>query len=131
MKTLIVAGGLLLCGCAASPPESEDLARMRAAVSFRAEESPDMTGFTKHWSVGSQSAWYNMSAGEVLVVGPAKAGSLRIAGFPKDLGMVVATGWGNGEKFFVHVSPGPDRGTLIYIDLEKKEVTEVKHWGAW
>jgi hypothetical protein len=90
-----------------------------------------MTGFTKHHSLGSQSAWLNATGGDVLVLHSALSGALRIAGIPKDYGRVVATGWEDGKRFYVHVSPGADSGTMIYIDLDKNEVAEVKHWGAW
>ena len=131
MKAFVTIAMLTLCGCSASPPQSADLARIQAAVSFRAEEPPDTTGFTEHWNLGSQSAWYNMSNGEVLVIGRTKTEALRITGFPKDYGHVVATGWEDDKRFFVHLSPGADTGTMIYCDLTKKTVTEVKRWGAW
>ena len=59
------------------------------------------------------------------------SGALRIAGFPEDYGRVVATGWEADRRFYVHVSPGADTGTMINMNLEKKEVAEVRHWGAW
>jgi len=111
--------------------KAADLARTRAAVSFRSKNSPDMTGFNKHWTLGSRSAWYNMSTGEVLVVGPKKNEAIRISGFPKEYGSVIATGWEDGKRFFVHVATGFDSGTMIYCDLKKREVTKVEHWAAW
>lgn len=131
MKRLITVLLLALTGCATVPTDSADLVRTRSAVSFSVVNSPNLTGYLKHWTVGSQSAWFNRSKGDVLVVDAGAKDSIRISGFPEDFGSVTATGWEKGKRFFVHVSRGADTGTMIYCDLKKKEVTEVKHWGAW
>lgn len=131
MKTFITVTLLALCGCGTQSPQTADLARTQAAVSFGTVETPDMSGFNKHWSLGSQSAWYNMSTGEVLVLGPKETEALRISGFPQNYGHVVATGWEDGKRFFVHVSPGADTGTMIYCDLKNRKVIEVRRWGGW
>jgi len=137
LTSLAAGSTTLLNGCrtAGVPPrpklQEADPSRTRAAVSFQAQNSPDMSGFTKHWSLGSQTAWFNASKGEVLVLGPGKTEALRISGFPEEYGGIVATGWEGGKRFFVHVSKGPDAGTMIYCDLVKTEVTEVKHWAAY
>lgn len=92
--------------------QAAELVRTQAAVSFRVEEdSPDMTGFVKHCTLGSESAWFNGSRGDVLVIGLPKTAALRIAGFPKEYGGIRATGWEDGKRFFVHASPSPHSGT--------------------
>ncbi len=102
--------------------QSATAASVRAAISYRMVNSPDLTGFHKHSTLGSQSAWYNGSTREVLVVDSKRAKALRIAGFPKVAGHPVAAGWEKDGKgrFYVHVSPGADTGTMIYFDLKKK-----------
>jgi hypothetical protein len=57
--------------------------------------------------------------------------SLRIAGFPQEYGFLHGPGWENDKRFYVSLSPGVDFGIVVYIDLGKKEVTEVKHWAAF
>ena len=132
MRAFLLACVVAVCGCAPAEPFSSDLARIRAAVTFRVErDAPDMTGFVKHWDLGARSAWYNASAGEVLLIGQPEGGAMRIVGFPKEYGRIVATGWENGERFFVHVSSGADTGTMIHCDLEKKQIVDARTWGAW
>jgi hypothetical protein len=131
MKKLVAVLFLTLSGCVTVSPNSADLDRTRAAVRFSVVESPDMTGYSKHWTRGPQSAWFNMSKGDVLILNTTSGWAFRISGFPKDFGHIVATGWERNRRFFVHLSPGADTGTVVYFDLLKKKVTEVKHWGAW
>lgn len=112
--------------------QAAELLRAKTAVSFRVEiDSPEMAGFVKHWTLGSESAWFNASRGEVLVTGLTKAGALRIAGFPKEFGRICATGWEDGNRFFVHVSRDPHSGTMIYCELKKQQVSQIKHWTGW
>ena len=131
MKTVITVIVVALTGCAAVPQQPTDLNRTQAAVSFGEVLTPDMTGFSKHWSQGSKSAWFRTSTGDVLVTDSTNPVAVRISGFPPEYGRVIATGWEGGQRFFIHLSNGADTGTMVYCDLMKKEVTEVKHWGAW
>ncbi|HUT10162.1 MAG TPA: hypothetical protein VMY42_06675, partial [Thermoguttaceae bacterium] len=108
-----------------------DLPRTQAAVFFRVEKDPpDMTGFEKPWTLGSESARYSESRQEVLVIDQTKPGALRIGGFPKDYGRIATTGWKDG-RFFVHVKPDVESGFMIYCDLKTQQVTEVEHWAAF
>ena len=132
MKRSIVLSLLALTGCAMVSNQSKDLIRTRNAVSFSIVNSPDMTGYYYGpRTLGTLSAWCSMSKGDVLVADATSAQTLKISGFPKDYGHVVAAGWERDKRFFVHLTPGADMGTVIYCDLKKKEVTEVKHWAAW
>lgn len=115
----------------AVPQQPTDLNRTQAAVSFGEEQTPDMTGFSKHWSLGSTSAWFNTSKGDVLVIDSTSPVAVKVSGLPQQYGRVIAAGWEGDQRFFVHLSRGADTGTMVYCDLIKKEVTEVKHWGAW
>ena len=109
-----------------------DLPRTQAVVFFRVEKDPpDMTGFVKWWTLGSESGWYSESRQEVLVIDQTKPGALRIGGFPKDYGRIATTGWKDG-RFFVHVQgDNVQSGFMIYRALKTKQATEVKHWAAW
>jgi len=100
-------------------------------VVFAEVKSPDTTGFLRHWTRGSESAWYARDGSAVLVMDSSDGSAVRISGFPARHGRVAATGWENEEEFFVHLSPGADSGTMVYIDLETRKVTRVVPWGAW
>lgn len=132
MKSLIVLILFAVGGCCTTPQKSPDLMLTQASVVFRDEKTePDMSGFVQHWTVGAASAWFCTAKGEVLVLGPGKKQVLRISGFPKGYGAIGATGWEDDKRFFVHLGHGPDAGTMIYCDLERKKVTEVKPWAAF
>jgi hypothetical protein len=132
VKSLTVLILFAVGGCCTTPPTSDDLMITQATVTFREEKAPpDMTGFLKHWTVGTATAWFCESKGEVLVLGPGEKQVLRISGFPKGYGRICATGWEKDTRFFVHLGHGPDAGTMIYCDLERRKITEVKHWAAF
>jgi len=115
-----------VAGCRTSGPEE----RWREVI-FTEGESPDTTDFLRHWTRGTKSAWYSRDGVAVLVVDSADGSAVRISGFPSGHGHVVATGWENEREFFVHLSPGADTGTMVYIDLEAKKVIRIAPWGAW
>ncbi|MCP4460156.1 MAG: hypothetical protein GY816_19350 [Cytophagales bacterium] len=87
-------------------------------------------GFSRHWSVDGKSAWFKPFTYNVLVLDEKKKTFSKIVGLPEEYGPVIAVGWENDIRFFVHCSPGEDYGTMIYIDVDKGIITEIKHWGA-
>jgi len=108
----------------------EELKQAQESINFTSLVFASTEGFVEHWTLGSRSAWYSMRANEVLVIDKSDQTALKISDFPPQHGVVVATGWEDNIRFFVHLSPGADTGTMIYIDLEKRMVTRISHWAS-
>jgi hypothetical protein len=107
--------------------ELQDFSR---AIRFETVSRPSLEGFRCHWTIGTSSAWFRSSTREVVVVELAKPDVVRISGFPRDYGGIVATGWKDGKHFFVHLSRHPHAGTMVYLNPVAKIVTRIEHWSG-
>jgi len=112
-------------GSAAKQPK-----RKGKAIAIRFVPAKSTEGFLKHWTLGSKSAWYSMERHEVLIADSSDQSIVKLTGLPREHGHIVATGWEGGKRFFIHFSHGADEGTMVYIDLDSREITETKHWAA-
>ena len=131
MKIAFTIFLLVLSGCTKNQPIPKDLARTQASVTFETVEKPSTKGYAKHWTLDTKTAWYDKTRTMALVKYEKQNNGIIITNFPKDFGHIKATGWEDDKNFFVHVSRGADTGTMIYCDLKKKKVTQVKHWGGY
>lgn len=127
-------------GCAVDPPPAveggfpataKELEHARRTIVFEEVISPPLENFNRHWSLGSRSAWFDAASGQALVLEETSSEALRVSGFPRQYGTIVATGWEGGKNFFAHLSRGADFGTMFYLDLDARRVQAIYHWAAW
>ena len=128
---------LALAGCEALRADepvrlspNDELRDFQRAIKFEAVAGPSLEGFQRHWTIGNASAWFRSSTCEVLVIDLAKPAAIKISGFPRGYGGIVATGWKDGKEFFVHLSRTPHSGTMIYINPLAKTVKRIEHWAG-
>ena len=112
-------------GSAARQPK-----QVKKAVAIQIVPAKSTEGFLKHWTLGPKSAWYSAEPHEVLIADSSDQSIVKLTGLPREYGRIVATGWEDGKRFFIHFSHGADEGTMVYIDLATKAITGTRHWAS-